>query len=193
MPRCVLFLSLLVFAIPAAAHKTCPEPFVVTAVNLPANSHLTSHQQAMMRAKLTGRCFGRKPGELVRWFSSELDRFGYLNAKISEPTVAILDPTRHPQPVALTVEFVEGPRFKIREITWHGINAISVEQIVAVSVLQPGDVYDINKEQEIADTVSVLYHALGYWKVVITPRMQSDDAAGDVTLNYTVVEGAYSP
>jgi len=196
MPRCllVLFFTLAISAGSAAAYKTCPEPFVATQINLPENSHLSSHQQAAIRAHLTGRCFGvNKPGELARWFVCELQTLGYMSPQVSEPTITVLDPRRRPQPVSVTVQFVEGPRYKIRDIRWHGSNAVSIEQIVAISELQPGDVLDMSKGSETLNAVLLLYRSIGYPDVAIAPQPQmANDGVKEVTLHFYVSEGAYS-
>lgn len=197
MPR---FLLVLLFSIgisvsPTAAYDTCPEPFVATEINLPENSHLSSHQQAVIRAHLTGRCFGvNKPGELVRWFLSELQTLGYMRPQVSEPTVTVLDPRRRPQPVSVGVQFIEGPRYKVRDIRWHGNNAVSIDQIVAISELQPGDILDMSKGRETLEAVLRLYQSIGYRDVAITDQPQmADDGVEEVTLHFYVSEGAYSP
>ena len=147
-----------------------------------------------MRARLTGRCFGAtKPGELVSWFISELQNLGYMRPHVSEPTVRVLDPSQRPQTVSVTVQFVEGPRYKVRDIRWHGIKAVSIEQIVAISEVQPGDVLDMSKGRETMDAVLLLYHSIGYRNVVIVPEPEMVEGVAEVTLHFYVSEGATSP
>lgn len=194
-PLLTIFLAL-VFVIsgllPAAA-ATCDAKFVVTEVNLPASSQLTSRQQSTLRGGLIGRCFsGSKPGELSTWEHAALANLGYFDATVSEPTVRIVDSSRHPQPVALNLEFIEGARYRIRDITWSGIQAISNERIVSISELHPGDILNYSKVHEMLDTVRMLYHAIGYWDVEITLEIQRLKE-GQAIVNYKVSEGAWYP
>lgn len=197
--RCILLVLFLVLVLPIgtlcqAAAATCDAQFVVTEVSLPPDSDLTTRQQTIVRAHLTGRCFsGTKPNELSNWELAQLGNLGYYDAKVEEPTVTVLDASRHPQPVSLSLKFTKGARYRVREITWLGIQAISMERIASISELSPHDILDLSKVEETLDTVRLLYHAIGYPGVVITPQIQCDKNGHSAIVNYIVSEGAQYP
>ena len=115
-------------------------------MTLPTTTQLSPREQATIRARLIGRCFDdQQVGELAGPVRDTLQSFGYFRATVSQPTITIVDVSRHPQPVSLNVEVVEGARYKVREITWSGIKAVSSEQIVPISQIRPEDILDMSK------------------------------------------------
>jgi hypothetical protein len=130
-------------------------------VTLPTTTQLSPREQATIRARLIGRCFDdQQVGELAGPVRDTLQSFGYFRATVSQPTITIVDVSRHPQPVSLNVEVVEGARYKVREITWSGIKAVSSEQIVPISQIRPEDILDMSKVRETLEAVRRLYAAV---------------------------------
>jgi outer membrane protein assembly factor BamA len=121
-----------------------------------------------------------------------LQSFGYLRATVSELTTTIADASRHPQPVSLNVEVVEGARYKVREIEWWNLKGVSFEQITSVSPIQVDDVLDMSKVRETLEAVRRLYAANGYPQATIVPQFQIPEAGQGATVIFTVVEGAQS-
>ena len=144
----------------ATPQDSCDKQFVVSQVNLPMTTQLSSSEQATIRARLIGRCFDdQQVAELAGRVRDTLQSFGYFRATVS-PTIAVVDVSRHPQPVSLNLEVVEGARYKVREITWLGIKAISSEQIVPISQIRPEDILDMSKVRETLEAVRRLYAAV---------------------------------
>jgi len=76
---------------------------------------------------MIGNCVGGpQVGELANRVRDTLQTFGYFRAIVSEPTITIVDGSRHPQPVSLKVEFAEGARYRVREIVWSGMKALTL-------------------------------------------------------------------
>jgi hypothetical protein len=139
-------LALGAFSILVVAQEPCDKQFVVSQVSLPTTTRLSQSEQAAIRADLIGRCFDD------RWLSGlagsvrdKLQSFGYLRAAVSEPTLTIADASRDPQPISVAVEVKEGARYKVREVEWWNLKAVSLEQIMAVSPIQIDDVVDMSK------------------------------------------------
>jgi outer membrane protein assembly factor BamA len=176
------------------AQEPCDTQFVVSQVNLPATVRLSQSEQAAIRAGLVGRCFDdRQLGELAGTVRDKLQSLGYLRATVAEPTLAITDASRHPQPISLNIEVREGARYKVREIEWRNLKAVSVEQVMAVSPVQIDDVIDMSKLPETVETVRRLYAANGYPKASILPQVQFQEAGHGVAVIFRVTEGAQSP
>jgi len=118
----------------AVAQRDCnSKQFVVSAVNLPPETHLSSQEQATVRLRLVGRCFDESQlTEATYRVRVAFQSFGYFRAKVLLPTVNVLDANRRPASVSLTFDVDEGMRYKVREITFLGIFAFKPEQIWAV-------------------------------------------------------------
>ncbi|PYV68226.1 MAG: hypothetical protein DMG96_37045 [Acidobacteria bacterium] len=93
--------------------------FVVSAVNLPPETHLSSQEQATVRLRLVGRCFDESQlTEATDRVRVAFQSFGYFRAKVLLPTVNVIDANRRPASVSLTFDVDEGMRYKVREITF---------------------------------------------------------------------------
>jgi len=177
----------------AAPQDSCDKQFVVSQVNLPTTTQLSSSEQATIRARLIGRCFDdQQVAELASRVRDTLQSFGYFRATVS-PTIAVVDVSRHPQPVLLNLDVVEGARYKVREITWLGVKAISSEQIIPISQTRPEDILDMSKVRETLEAARRLYAAIGYPTASIVSEVQVQEAGHWVSLYFRVVEGAQSP
>lgn len=198
MPRIALLLiPALVFTVGSSLPTeaaSCDAKFVVTDVNFPPASHITRRQRTTIRARLTGRCLtGSKPDELKILQLVQLQNLGYYDAEVLDPDMTVIDSGRHPQPVSLTLRFNEGSVYRVRDITWSGTQAISTDRIASISDLRAGDVLSINKVEEVLDTVRLLYHALGFLDVTITPKIHPNKERHWAVVNYEVSEGAQYP
>jgi outer membrane protein assembly factor BamA len=189
---CVLSLVTLAFVVsPSISAKPfCDKQFVVWQVTLPPSTQLSTSEQATIRSQLMGRCFDDPQiGELASRVQETLQSFGYFRATVSAPTRASVDASRHPQLVSLIVDFVQGPRYKVREITWLGVKALSSEQVFSISQIGPDDILDTSKMQEMIETVRRLYAAIGYPEAFIVPQFQVHEDGHWVSLSFNVVEG----
>jgi len=198
MPRVLaaVFLMLAFVGIPllATAQISCQKQFVTSEVILPTTTQLTPAELAATRARLIGRCFDDgKDGELSDRVRDALQSFGYFRASVSEPSVTVVDFSRRPQLVSLNIEFAEGARYKVREIIWSGIKAVSTDQIVSVSQIHPEDILDTSKVRDLLEAVRRLYIAIGYPNVTIVPEVQVHEAGHWVSLKFSVREGAQTP
>ncbi len=196
--RTLLFVTLLAVCFVgspsiAAPQDSCDKHFVVSQVSLPMTTQLSPREQATIRAGLIGRCFDdQQLAELAGRVRDTLQSFGYFRATVS-PTIAVVDVSRHPQPVSLNLEVVEGARYKVREITWLGVTAISSEQIIPISQIRPEDILDMSKVRETLEAARKLYVALGYPTASIASKIEVHEVGHWVSLYFTVVEGGQSP
>ncbi len=189
-PLVVCFVGCPSIAVP---QDSCDKQFVVSQVNLPVTTQLSSSEQATIRARLIGRCFDdQQVAELASRVRDTLQSFGYFRATVS-PAIVDVDVSRHPEPVSLNLEVVEGARYKVREITWLGIKAISSEQIVPISQIHPEDILDMSKIRETLEAARRLYAAIGYPTASIVLEVQVHEAGHWVSLHFRVVEGVQSP
>ena len=180
------------FSSVADAQESCAKQFVVSQVVLAA-THLSRGEQAALRTRLIGSCFDdQQVSELAGKVRHTLVSFGYLQATVSEPTITIANADRYPQLVSVNVEFEEGARYKVREITWLGFRAVSSDQLMSVSQVQIEDVLDMSKVQATMEAVRKLYAANGYPRASIVPQVQSQKTGIGATVEFKISEGAQS-
>jgi Surface antigen variable number repeat len=192
MPQVLLATTLaaLFFGCPflSIAQDGCQSQSVVSEVTLPAASQLAPNIQAAIRARLIGRC---SDDALIDRVRDALQNFGYFRATVSEPQMTILDFSRNPRPVSVNLQFTEGVQYKVREITWSGIKAVSGDQIFSISSIRPEDILDTSKVRDVLETVRRLYGTIGYRDVAIVPEVRVHGHWA--SLYFRVLEGAQSP
>jgi outer membrane protein insertion porin family len=121
-----------------------------------------------------------------------LQSFGYFHASVPAPTMAIMDFSRHPQPISLNVAMAEGKQYKVMQVTWSGVRAISDEQFRSISQIRPDDILDMSKVRETTEALRRLYASIGYPHASIVARVQ-DEVGHRVSLAFRIVEGVQTP
>jgi len=175
------------------AQHSCDKQFVVSQVSLPTATQLSVTYQAAVRARLIGHCFDNQElGELAAIAGDTLHSLGYLRSTVSEPFITIVDASRHPQPVSLDVTVEEGTRYRVTEVQWWNLEAISFEQARSVSQIQLGEFLDMGKIRETAEAAHRLYSASGYPNASIVPEIQFSEGP-NVTVAFKVIEGRFLP
>ena len=193
-PLVVCLAAFVLVSVPrfVAAQESCNRQFVVSEVSLPTTARLSQSEQAMIKARLIGRCFDdEQPNDLAGQVRGTLQKLGYLRASVSEPSITVSDASRHPQPVSLNLAVMEGARYKVREIDIIGNSMLSFEQIKSVIQIQLEDYLDGGKVQQATESVGRLYAANGYSQASIIPEVRFLTGAG-VCVAFNVVEGPLS-
>src|SRR5207245_9654183 len=100
----------------AVAQRDCnSKQFVVSAVDLPPETHLSSQEQATVRLRLVGRCFDESQlTEATDRVRVAFESFSYFRAKVLLPTVNIIDATLRSASVSLTMVVDEGMQYNVR-------------------------------------------------------------------------------
>lgn len=168
--------------------------FVVSQVNLERETQLSPGEQTTIRSRLTGRCFDSpQVDELASIVLDALQTSGYLRATVLDPTVRIVDITRHPEPVSLTFDVDQGARYKVREVVLSGMKALTADQLFSISLLRPEDILDTRKVRETIDAMRRLYAAIGSPTASIVNQFQVHEAGHWVGLYFSIVEGPQLP
>jgi len=190
-----LFLSLALAAVgllaaAASAQQSCAGfNYVVSRVELPSATNLTPAQQADVRIRLVGRCIGKSQlQEMSDRVRDAYQSFGYFQASVSEPQVAVLDNNRDPAPIALSFSVNEGPQFRLTKINFRGITMFQPEEIAAMSPLAVNDVFDTSKVRELLDGLRRAYAAKGFQGV--SPWPKTEIVGHSVELTIIVDENA---
>lgn len=94
---------------PIATHAPppCQGDSVVKNVSFEDTSGLSSAQIAKLNKLLMDRCFYRADGgTLSEAVDRQLQAFGYRNINVQDAIVRVLDRSRQPYPVSVTIDFV---------------------------------------------------------------------------------------
>jgi len=177
-----------------AAQGSCDKQFVVSQVNLPTTTHVSPSDQAVTRARLIGVCFDDQQfSELVGRIRDTLRNLGYLRATVSEPSISIVDASRHPHAASLNVSFEEGARYRVEAIEIRGNRALSADQIRGLSPIQPGEFFDNKKVEDTERALRKLYEANGYSEMSLRSEIREMKGRPDALfVIFTVVEGVRS-
>lgn len=154
--------------------------------------HLTPDQLALIRARLTGRCFdqSRALDDLGEIVLEEYQDLGYFRAMIMDPIVRMNDEA-HPKAATLTFDVEEGPRYVIELVIWAGVNSLPVDEIEEISAVKPGSIYDRRLIIETVEGVKRFYTANGFPQISIFPKAETE---GDrLKLSFHLKEGPHIP
>lgn len=100
-----------------SSQAVCPsqKEFIVRTVYF-EQIHLSKQEQATITQRLVGHCFNRTDmSDISATVFTSFRNFGYPRARVDDPIVRVLDETRSPKPVALTIDVLEGNRGRISE------------------------------------------------------------------------------
>jgi outer membrane protein insertion porin family len=118
---------------------------------------------------------------------------GHLDFRIIEDTVFVYDHNRRRQGVAINLTIVEGPQYRVRNISWEGNTVYTDDRLSEALGFQKGDVFNQEKyemnlsiNRESSDVTS-LYQNIGY----LFMRIEEDIrfVEGDsLDLHFNIVE-----
>jgi outer membrane protein assembly factor BamA len=197
MMRTPLLVSFAAFAllevpITSVAQGPCNKQLVVSQVNLPTTTHLSSGDQGALRSRLIGACLDdRQFAQIDDQIRTVLRDLGYLGATVSESSMSITDASRQPQAASLNVHFEEGARYRVDEIEISGNRALEADQIRGVSPIQLGEFFDTKKIVATLDAAKRLYEANGHPGVSLHYQIVMKQGHG-VCVRFTVMESAQS-
>ncbi len=106
---------------------------------------------------------------------------GYINVRIDEPDVE-----RGEDGLIVTFKVDEGPQYRVGEMTFIGDLFIEEEKLLAVSSLQPGDVFSASELREAIFLMVESYGNLGYAFAEVVPLTEvvSDEPVIDVAFRF---------
>ncbi|MCB2185062.1 MAG: outer membrane protein assembly factor BamA [Deltaproteobacteria bacterium] len=109
---------------------------------------------------------------------------GYMQAKISEPTV-----TREDNGLAVTIKVVEGPRYKVSDVSLNGDMILPREEAMTKLTTKPGEWYSRDAVRADMAYLTNLYADRGYAYVDVRPQIRQDAAKTTVSVAYEVKKG----
>jgi len=109
---------------------------------------------------------------------------GYLNAHLSEPTVARVGNT-----FDVTFHVDEGPIYKISTIAFSGDLKFPQKELSKQLTVKPGEIFRGSHLQHDLITLSDFYSNLGYAYVAVDPRTDLDPTSHTVAVDFNITPG----
>ncbi|TNE71966.1 outer membrane protein assembly factor BamA [bacterium] len=117
--------------------------------------------------------FEKGKEELITFYRKN----GFRDARIVRDSVYIYTYKKGVEAIGVDIEIYEGPRFKVRNVTWEGNTVYTDEQLSASLDLRKGDVYNQQKFEENLyfnknnTDVSSKYQDIGYLFFQVEPKV----------------------
>lgn len=117
---------------------------------------------------------------------------GYLQAKFSDPEVAMKDPQGYDASIGVTLvyEVIPGPQYHLNGVSWSGNQTIPEAELAKLIEVKPGDVARQDKLNLSWVGIGYRYGKEGYLVAQVEPTPEFDVAQSKVQIHVKVVEGA---
>ena len=109
---------------------------------------------------------------------------GYVQARVGEPEVQFEE-----KGIVITIRIVEGPQFKVGEVTMSGDLIIPPEQLLERIKIIEQEYYNQDILRMDVITLTDIYADEGYANVDIAPRIQQDPEKSIVNITFDVAKG----
>ena len=109
---------------------------------------------------------------------------GYVQARVGEPEVRFEE-----KGIVITIRIVEGPQFKVGEVTMSGDLIIPPEQLLERIKIIEEEYYNQDILRMDVITLTDIYADEGYANVDITPRIQQDPEKSIVNIVFDIAKG----
>lgn len=161
---------------------------LVTDFTINGTTTLDSTELARLSGDFVGSCYNDDSEEMQERLRAGFQEHGYFAAEIKHLTFKPSDPLGTPKPVAVEAEVVEGPKYRLAEITILENHAISTEILRAEFPLKTGDVFERGKVATGLESLRKLYASKGFLDFTCIPDTEPS-SNGTITLKLTVDEG----
>jgi len=109
---------------------------------------------------------------------------GYVNASVSQPTVA-----RHGDSLVVTFAIDEGPQYRVGTVNVSGDLRGPEKELLDMLTLKPKQVFSGSDMQHDVLTLSDFYSDRGYAYVNVDPRTQADPTSRTLNVTYFITPG----
>ncbi len=192
MPWFVLAFAIL-FASNAAPAQNTPSISVrnLTLVNL-TQVPVGDYQQIVQFA-LSDNVRGDLLADIPQRVRFALQERGYFRARVSDPETIVISETPTQKVVDVTLRVEPGSRYTLDSIILQSAKAFeitSADQMRAVFVIFPGDLFDVEKVRKSIDNLRKLYADNGYINFTPVPNTEVSEATKSVILTIDLDVGA---
>lgn len=128
--------------------------------------------------------------EIVRLYRN----YGYLRAKITKVEYTDKGNATGAQRLSMRVHIEEGPRYKVRKVSFKGISVYTPQQLHPGLSMLDGDIYSLQKVSDDTRMIRDYYGAKGYADAAVRPDIDEVGVDADgvrmVDICYDVTEGS---
>jgi outer membrane protein insertion porin family len=135
---------------------------------------------------LRGKVQRQKLDEDVERILALYNDHGYIQVRAEAQEVAV---DREKARATITFTVVEGPQFRVGELTTTGITVLPQKEIERQYRLKPGDVFSRTKLRETVRNIVDLYSTIGRASADVNPRTQTRPATSVVDVMLEITEG----
>ena len=119
--------------------------------------------------------------------------YGYLRARLADVKYTTSDNTEGRQKLHLKVTVEEGPRYKVRNVTFGPLTAYTAKELEPGLSMLDGDIYSLQKVSDDVTMIRRYYGAKGYADADVRPDINEagelEDGTRLIDIRYDVTEG----
>lgn len=193
MRRTTLLLCLFLFTTCCGAQTAPAEPEItVRTLRLNASPEaLPSNIQQQIIHNIQGRVYKHAyPEEIAERVRYGLQTHGYFQAKVSDPSIAVVTETPQQEIIDITLSVNQGEQYRLKEISFTGEKAFPAEQLRAEFRIADGDIFNTETIRQGLEALRKLYNGKGYLNFTPVPDTKADRVARMISLTVDIDEGA---
>ena len=168
-----------------AAHAQCGKDnredptagVLVTDVTITGTQTISATELARITGQLTGNCFNEDKDEIGQRVRALFQNRGYFLVEVKSVKLKPADPLGIPKPVMMEADVVEGPKFRVGEISFRGYRAFSGDQLRQQFPLKTGAVFERDKVAAGLESLRKFYGTHGYLDMIAIPETQPSSNA----------------
>jgi len=111
---------------------------------------------------------------------------GYIQSRVDSTDVAV---DRDRALVTVTFVIVEGPQFRVGDVTLKGVTLLPEKEIQRQIRFKSGDVYSLSAVRESRRRIENLYSTIGRASAEVLPRTDPAKAANALNVSFEIAEG----
>jgi outer membrane protein insertion porin family len=111
---------------------------------------------------------------------------GYIQARVESTDIAI---DRERALVTITISVVEGPQFRVGEVSIAGVTLLPEREVFRQIRFKPGDVFSVSKVRDSVQGILNLYSTIGRASADVNPRRDQLGTANVISMTFEISEG----
>ncbi|OGL26677.1 MAG: outer membrane protein assembly factor BamA [Candidatus Rokubacteria bacterium RIFCSPLOWO2_12_FULL_73_47] len=111
---------------------------------------------------------------------------GYVQARVESHDITV---DREKARVTITFVIVEGPQFRVGDVTISGVTLFPEREITRRIGLKKGDVFSRSKLRESLKAITDLYSTIGHASADVNPKSEQSESAATISLAFEIAEG----
>jgi hypothetical protein len=134
---------------------------------------ISSLELSKIKSNLIGACVNENSEELEERVRALFQNEGYFGASVTNLRIKPSDPLAVPKPATLETEVVEGPQYRLAEITFSGNHVVSAAALRNAFSLKKGDLFKVDKVRSGLESLRKLYVRRGFLDFTAEPGTEN--------------------